>query len=1082
MLRGEETRLGLNFPFYPVSSPGMPKPGQNYVSEARSLVGTERTKIEGVTDDASYEYALNWLYYLSLYDDNFQVSIELPGRKVQQPIILGHQWGFEADGPRESRVMVVGKCPSREEAEARRFGVGPAATTLREVLDELQVEGVDEWYMTAAVKFPNPKAGQTNTVSKTWINDCRPLLEMEMRLVRPKYILLLGAEAISAVLGSGSNNKNTNGRVIDHKIQINAPGQPEAWHECQIVTCISPGNVQHDPSKRDELYKSLRYFRAVLDGTLATVSGPELTREHIFCFDAEHLNQIANRMEAERKTEFAIDCEFDGDTPIDGKLHTVQFSWQDFKACAVNIRDVHGNVTFKGGIHALQSIFTRIFKGRDKRIIGHYFNADLWWLKSIGLGFLQDQFAVPPDDPDPDGVNRFWGWQKLMYYGGFDTILAAHAHEETSDFGLKELAIKHTSAGNYEVELERWKTQRARELGISMKDLPGFGACPREILLPYGAYDADVTFRLYTLYNKGLNGRKALLDCDRFGMSSRQAFWTSMRASLAFYEMHEVGVIHDLTMAEELSETYQEVLDRLIFEFRRDARWPNFNPSSVIDKKEFLFGTRYNGKFNKATGENIQVRPEGGVSLHLPPYKSTGKRPKMWDWVRARNKENEYTPSCDKETLSVYETLNPGVAALRDIGYIQHVLRFVLRPPRKFNNFRGEDEVFLDEDGNPDYDRGLASFRTSRGTIHSNYSQTKDTGRSGSWGPPMQNVTKKREEDYKRIAGAHYKYPLRSMFVAPPGWAFVSADYTGAELYMMAIQARSKSMVDHCVRANLPSKGHTLEGLKCEHGKGCKECIYPHADYYDIHSNVAVQAFRPKYPDGRECRPGRFARFDLVQSKNEFYRDAAKPVDFGYAYGMTADAAYRKAREGKANVTIEDSQALLDGLEELYPDLPIYYAKAAARSREQLYMVNCSGRRRRTFATQDQKAMGDIERKFKNFPIQSGVADAASLAMANFVDYRLTHVHLQYKIVLMIHDDIVLLTPIPQLEEVYDEVIPYCMRDAVDIWPTDFEGVRTPDPSAPYHLSPDRHVYLRWGVEPTKAECEAAGIPTRFGK
>lgn len=1098
-MAGRPTSLVEEFPFYPLSSPGMPKPGKNFAREASNLAGEidnymppeapgmglrERTREAKRLHTEAIDYHLSQLYYQALYDNDFNLTLDVNSRFRAVPFILGHLWGSNADGPREARVMVVGKIPGREDSDEKRNFFGPASILFREVLTELGFENFWDWYVTNVARFPSPLAHLGGNVPAAWIADCLPLLHEEMRLVKPEFMLLLGTEAIGAVLGKGQTYKSTNGRVNEIQIPVHRAGQEPEFHTIKTVSCIHPAAVAHDPAKRDDLYKALRYFKAVLYDNLASVRDPEADREHVFVHNAAELQVVANRMKAEGCREFALDTEFDGDTPQDGQLHTVQFSWGIKKACVVNLRDERGRVTFGGGFPAARRLLTDILKGPDKRIIFHYAPADIWWLKQMGLGFIEDQFDTPGDDPNPDGETRLFGWQKLITQGGFDTILAAHAHEETADFGLKELALKHTTIGNYEVELEAWKKRRAKELQCGVSELPGFGACPREILLPYAAYDADATFRLYKLYNEGQGPRPALLDYDRFGNHSRTAFWISMRACLPFYEMHETGVPVDVTRAEQLYDMYVQVKERLLTELRTLLKWPDFNPSSPIQCKEFLFGVPYNGKIDKQTGMNVSVRPDGATTLGLLPYKSTGKRPKLWDQVRQRNKEDEYTPAVDKETLEVYSKQYkefPAIQTLLNLRYIQQITRSVLQPPKMVQSEEHDGFDFeLDEEGNRIYMRGLLSYRTKAGRVHTNFSQTKETGRASSWQPPMQNISKKREPDYKRIAGAFYKHTLRSMFVAPPGYAFVSADYTGAELMGMAIQAGEKQMIDHCTRALLAESGYDEAGMKCTHGKGCKACEFPHPNYYDIHANVTVKAFQPKYPDGRPCREGRLARYDLKKAKLSHLRDAAKPVDFGYAYGMTADAAYRRAREGGADVTKDDSQALLDGLESLYPCLPPYYASCAYRSRDPMWIQNCYGRYRRTYFTDDQKTQGDLERQFKNFPIQSLVADAMSIALANFREYRKVHTHLRYKLCLQIHDDVVTLVPISQVEEFFDKVIPYCMTEAVDVWPCALDGRLQDDPDAPYHLSPDRHVYLRWGEEITKEQAEAVGLPLRF--
>jgi hypothetical protein len=103
-----------------------------------------------------------------------------------------------------------------------------------------------------------------------------------------------------------------------------------------------------------------------------------------------------------------------------------------------------------------------------------------------------------------------------------------------------------------------------------------------------------------------------------------------------------------------------------------------------------------------------------------------------------------------------------------------------------------------------------------------------------------------------------------------------------------------------------------------------------------------------------------------------------------------------------------------------------------------------------------------------------------STALDNLYQYRVTHSHLKYKIVLQIHDAVVLEVPIPQLEEVYDKVLPVCMSDNVYVWPSYLDGRRKPNIKQPYHLGIGRDVYLSWGdIIPEQAH-ELLGIPKRF--
>lgn len=1088
-LDGEDADFLREFPFFSSTAPGLPRPGKNFLAVATALA-------EGVTDEEATQHyfdslelagqlnavlggrdkstnvctikkrdverhrklalqekiddQLSLMYLRSLYDDEFALPVNLDGRRASVQFLLGHQWGYEVDGPRRSEVMVIGKNPGREEGIAKANFVGPSSDLFREVLRQVGLHDVDKWYMTNVVRFVNPAINTSGNIPAAWVNDCLPVLWEEIKIVRPKYILALGAEAISAVLGKGKNRKSTIGSVHTIRVPLHDVGEDEEYLEVKVITSTHPAAVMHEPANRILLEQDLAFFKRSTDITVsADFKDPEADKEHLVITKMDELEKLVNRMKQEHRFEYAIDCEWDGSNPADGKLYTSQFSWEEKKAAVVVWRDEKGDKLFDAGEEAGFRALRDIWIGPDVRIIGHYFAADLLWLKAYGLPEIQRQFDVEDDDPDPDGVERLFGWQKTKTRGGFDTILAAHAHEETADFGLKDLAVRYTTAGNYDVELNKWLVEeRARlrkETGNEKADVPGFGRCPRDILWKYAGLDADVTFRLYRLYND------QFLDKDRLGNSCREAFWRSMWAFNAFYEIHEVGMPVNKKEAAELYELYSQAVAVMLAKFREDIGWNNdpkkksdknsrFNPNSTYHCREFLFGEQFSGRRNKTTGEMESVRPAKAYSLYLEPYKTSGKRPKLWSKVVARKEEANYNPSTDKEVLSVYQHKHPFIKALLDIKFLSHTMKQVLKPPTVIEEDDENEEDIEFEDG-------MFSFLWSDGCIHTHMSQTKETRRASSWAPPMQNLGSRREEDYAKILKERYKAPIRSIFEAPPGWVFLSNDYTGAELLMMAVQAGDVNMIDHCRRALLPES---------------------HKDYYDIHSGVAVDAFRLCDAAGHPLRP---LKSVLKKEGHGAKRDAAKPVVFGYAYGMTAESAWRKALEAspQSGVTIEDAAKLILGLERKYPALPPYFRMCEERVESHGWLMTCFGGYRRAYASSDEGVLAAQKREFRNCPIQGGVADAMSMAMGNLWRYRIDNPEMRYKICMQIHDDVVLMVPVEQAVFVADKVVPLCMTEKVDIWPCDLDGNVRPDPNAPYKMVPGLKIQQKWGI-PLKSD------------
>ena len=92
----------------------------------------------------------------------------------------------------------------------------------------------------------------------------------------------------------------------------------------------------------------------------------------------------------------------------------------------------------------------------------------------------------------------------LQYHFGLtfpdweDTMLLHFDLDENSPHGLKPLAIKYTDLGNYEAELDKFKTQYCKDHKIKKADFT-YDLIPFDIMFPYAAKDTAATFDLFLL-------------------------------------------------------------------------------------------------------------------------------------------------------------------------------------------------------------------------------------------------------------------------------------------------------------------------------------------------------------------------------------------------------------------------------------------------------------------------------------------------------------------------------------------------------------------------------------------------------
>lgn len=172
----------------------------------------------------------------------------------------GTQTVFGA-GRRSAKLMLVGEQPGdREDREGKPF-VGPAGRVLDEALDEAGIERADA-YVTNVVKhfkwIPRGKRRIHQRPNAEEIAACRPWLEGELAVVRPKALVCLGATAARALLGSGFRVTRDRGKPVDSEL---APLVTATVHPSSIL------RIEDDEERRlagDEFTDDLREIAARL--------------------------------------------------------------------------------------------------------------------------------------------------------------------------------------------------------------------------------------------------------------------------------------------------------------------------------------------------------------------------------------------------------------------------------------------------------------------------------------------------------------------------------------------------------------------------------------------------------------------------------------------------------------------------------------------------------------------------------------------------------------------------------------------------------------------------------------------------
>jgi uracil-DNA glycosylase family protein len=122
------------------------------------------------------------------------------------------------EGRKKATVMMVGEMPGDREDLAGRVFVGPAGRELDKALDQVGIARADVYITNVVKHFKFEERGKRRihqTPKKGEVDACLPWLREELRLVAPEVLLILGATAAKALLGSGFRLTRHRGRPIE---------------------------------------------------------------------------------------------------------------------------------------------------------------------------------------------------------------------------------------------------------------------------------------------------------------------------------------------------------------------------------------------------------------------------------------------------------------------------------------------------------------------------------------------------------------------------------------------------------------------------------------------------------------------------------------------------------------------------------------------------------------------------------------------------------------------------------------------------------------------------------------------------
>jgi uracil-DNA glycosylase len=125
------------------------------------------------------------------------------------------------EGRKSSRVMLVGEQPGDREDLAGKPFVGPASRELDRGLEAAGIVRADAYVTNVVKHFKFEERGRRRihqTPKRFEIDACSPWLEAELDVVKPEALVLLGATAAKALLGSSFKVTRHRGELLDSEL------------------------------------------------------------------------------------------------------------------------------------------------------------------------------------------------------------------------------------------------------------------------------------------------------------------------------------------------------------------------------------------------------------------------------------------------------------------------------------------------------------------------------------------------------------------------------------------------------------------------------------------------------------------------------------------------------------------------------------------------------------------------------------------------------------------------------------------------------------------------------------------------
>lgn len=169
-------------------------------------------------------------------------------------------------GNTRAEVVFVGEGPGFEEDHRGEPFVGRSGALLDKILDTVLGLKRSDVYIANIVKchpMKNPEApeahGNDRPPTPEEISACRPYLDKQLALIKPKCIVTLGSVATKVLLGVTQGISLIRGKWYDYPVELFGPGRP-----IKVLPTYHPAALLRNPNLKRDTWEDMKMLKAFL--------------------------------------------------------------------------------------------------------------------------------------------------------------------------------------------------------------------------------------------------------------------------------------------------------------------------------------------------------------------------------------------------------------------------------------------------------------------------------------------------------------------------------------------------------------------------------------------------------------------------------------------------------------------------------------------------------------------------------------------------------------------------------------------------------------------------------------------------